>query len=860
MITMSLRNVWAHKRRLAGTVVAVLLGVAFLSGTLVLGATLDASFGDLVDEATAGDAVVRDPTTLAGERLNTFEQTALVDGSLVDEVTGLDGVAAAAPYVEGQTALLDQEGEEVGGNGSDRLGANWVDDPDLNPYRLAAGRAPRADDEVVLNVGAADDAGLEVGDRATVQVPTPLEVTVVGLATFGDEDGLAGTTFTAFTLDAAQQHFAGGEDRLSQVLVDAEPGVSQQQLVAAIEPSLPDGVEAITGAALTDENQQDLDDFLRPMRTLLVAFAGIALFVATFGIHNTFAIVLAQRAREIGLLRSVGAERRQVMLAVVVEALVVGLLASALGTLAGLGVAGLLMAMFASFGFALPGGGLEITGTALVVPLVAGMLATLAAAVLPARRAARVSPMAALRDAALDRTDTSRRRAVAGVAILAVGAIVVLVGITTGDTAPPEGGRLFQTLGAVALTAVGALVCLTGVVVVGPVVAGRAVGLLAAPVARLRGLGGSLARRNAMRNPRRTSATASALLVGVSVVALFTVLAASMSAALDDAVDQSFGGDLVSAAPVFGGAGIDPEMAPAIGELDEVASAVGIGGAAARVDGDERGLTYADRDALAPVLDLDVTDGSLTGLAGDELAVAAALAEDEGWEVGSTVPVEYADGAQTRFTVGAVYDESTIVGNLLAARDEVVPHVAQPVDMAVFVDVAEGVDVDSAKTTIDPVVARYGGPDLEDRGEYASSMGRGLDTMLSIVYALLFLTVIIALLGIANTVTLSIHERRRELSILRAVGQTRRQLRRMVRDESVVISLFGTVGGLAVGGLLGWALVQAVASSSDVATFSVPLGQLVIILVVGTFAGAVAGIRPARRAARMNVVQGIQSE
>jgi putative ABC transport system permease protein len=200
------------------------------------------------------------------------------------------------------------------------------------------------------------------------------------------------------------------------------------------------------------------------------------------------------------------------------------------------------------------------------------------------------------------------------------------------------------------------------------------------------------------------------------------------------------------------------------------------------------------------------------------------------------------------------------VGNMLAARDEVVPHVAQPVDTAVFVDVADGVDVDSAKVAIDPVVARYGGPDLEDRDEYASSMGRGLDMMLTIVYALLALTVVIALLGIANTVTLSIHERRRELSILRAVGQTRRQLRRMVRDESVVISLFGTVGGLAVGGLLGWALVQAVSSSSDVATFSVPLGQLVAILVVGTFAGAVAGIRPARRAARTNVVQGIQSE
>jgi putative ABC transport system permease protein len=859
MVKMSLKSVWGHKRRLVGTMVAVLLGVAFLSGTLVLGDTLAATFDDLTEEATAGDVIVRDPTALAA---NDLEQRALIDAALVDDVAALDGVASAAPFVEGNVALLDRVGDQVGG-GPARIGANWVDNPALNPYRLVEGRAPAADDEVVINLGAADAAELELGDTATVQVPAPLEVTVVGLATFGDEDGLADTTFTAFTLDAAQRHFAGGEDRMSSVLVEAAPGVSQDELVARVEPSLPAGVEVITGAELSDENGEDIDAWLVPLRVMLAAFAGIALFMATFGIHNTFSIVVAQRAREIGLIRSVGAERRQVMAAIALEALAVGLLASLAGTLAGLGVAGLLLGMFRGLGFPLPAGGLEVTGIALMVPLLAGVLATLGAALLPARRAARISPMAALRDTALDRTDSSHRRAVAGAAILAIGAVALLVGATTGGDSTVDGGAgagLFRSLGSAGVALLGALACLTGVVVVGPVVAGRAVALLGLPLVRLRGMGGSIARRNAMRNPRRTSATASALLVGVSVVALFTVLAASMSAALDDAVDRSFGADLVSATPDFGGTGIDPEMAPAIAELDEVAAAVGIGAGAARVDGSERGLTYADLDALALALDLDVTEGSLTGLAGDELAVAAGTAEDNDWELGSTVTVEYTDGGRDSFTVGALYEETDIVGSLLMPRETVVPHVVQPVDTAVFINLADGVDVAAAKTPIDSVVTTYGGPDLEDRAEYASSLTERMNTMLGVVYALLVLTIIIALLGIANTVSLSIHERRRELGILRAVGQTRRQLKRMVRDESVLISMLGTIGGLGLGGFLGWALVQAISASSNVATFSVPMGQMVVILVVGTLAGAVAGIRPARRAARMGMLQGIQSE
>jgi putative ABC transport system permease protein len=850
MLSISLKSAWGHKRRMLGTALAVFLGVAFLTGTLVLGDTLSRNFDSLFAETTDGtDAVVRNPTTI-GRGGNEVEQSGLIDAGLVDEIRDVDGVAAAVPSVEGYGAIIDENGDQVGGNGPPRVAANWIDDPDLNPYELVDGRAPEADGEVVINRGAAEDAGLEVGDTATVQVPAAVEATVVGIATFGEEDGLGDTTYAAFTLEAAQRYVTGGDDRISSVLVKADDGVSQDELVERIAPIVPDGAEALTGAELTEDRIDDINgEFLGMLRTFLTMFAGIALLVATFSIYNTFSIIVAQRTREMALLRAVGAGRRQVLTAIVVEAVVVGVLASVSGVVAGIGVAGLLKAMFDAFGFALPTGGLAVTGGAVVAALVTGLLATLVAAIAPAVRASRVAPLAALRDAAVDRSGSSRARAIVGSAIVALGVAATVASTTMdGDSV-------------VMLAGLGAVAVLAGVVVVGPVVARPLSAVLGLPLARLRrGIGGTLARRNAMRNPRRTSATASALLVGVGVVVVFTVFAASVKTYLSETIDRTFGADLVASAPPFGGGGIDPATAPAVAELPEVDGAVGLGAGAATVDGDDRGVVYAEPAGLEAVLDLDVTDGDLAGLGDDQIAVAASTAEDEGWSLGDALPVRFVDGSEDTFTVGALYDETSIAGGVVMTRDAWAPHALQEMDTAVFVSLADGVDLDAGKAAVSEVVDRLGGPDVEDRDEYAATQTAGLDMMLGVIYALLALAIIIALMGIANTLSLSIHERRRELGVLRAVGQTRRQLRTMVRDESVLIAVLGTVGGMALGVFLGWALVQAAATSAGVGVFTAPVVRLAVILAVGAVAGVLAGVRPARRAARMDVLDAVRGD
>jgi putative ABC transport system permease protein len=840
MLAMTLRSAWATRRRLVGTGLAVLLGVAFLTGTLVLGDTLSANFDTLFTEVTAGtDVVVRNPRELSrGDAM--AEEGSFVDAALVDRVAAVDGVERAVPEIMGYGALIGTDGEAVGGNGPPRMAGNWVDDPDLNPYRLVDGRAPAADDEVVVNRGALDASGYHLGDRVTVQMPQPVEVTVVGVSEFGDQEGLGDVTYTAFTLDAAERYIAGGSGRVTSVLAKAGPGVSQDELATRVRDAVPGHVEVRTGAQVTDEQVSDIeDDFLGMMTTFLTVFAGIALLVATFIIYNTFSILVAQRTREMALLRAVGAARRQVLVSVVIEALVVGLVASALGLVAGVGVAGLLKGLFDTVGGALPAGGTVVTAGTIVAGLLVGTIATVAAAVGPAVRASRVAPLAALREAAIDRSGTSRRRVLAGLVILGLGAAGVLAGALVGG----ESLLLWTGLGAVA--------CLTGLVVAGPVVARPAASILGAPLARFRGSAGLLARRNAMRNPRRTSATASALMIGIGVVTVFTVFAASMKASLDATIDRTFGADLVVAAPAFGGAGIDPALAPAVAEGSDVAGAVGLGVGGAVVDGDDRSFSIADPQALAGVIDLGSGSGEVAGLGDDEVAVLDTTAEDEGWSVGDTLPVTFADGARQDMTLGAIYSEGDLVGGMIVPRAAYAPHATQLVDVAVYVQLDDGVSLAAGKASVERVADRFGAPEPQDREEYAASLTRGLDMLLTVVYALLALAIVIALMGIANTLALSTWERRRELGVLRAVGQTRRQLRSMVRWESVLIASFGTLGGLGLGVFLGWGLVEAVGSASGATSaFALSVASLVTVLVAGAVAGVLAGARPARRAAR----------
>ncbi|MFG2219885.1 MULTISPECIES: ABC transporter permease [unclassified Streptomyces] len=846
-VRLSISSLRAHKRRFAGTFVAVLLGVAFLTGTLVMGDTLRASFDTMFTNANAGtDAVVRgaDVITVAGETRGTRQP---VSTALVNRIERTPGVAAAAPDIQGAGQLIGADGKPIGGQGPPTLAGNWIDDPELNPYRLAAGRAPAAPGEVVINRGAADRGGLRIGDTTVLRTPDPVHVRIVGLATFGGQDGMGQVTYTAMTQADAEKYLTPKPGEASAIQVRAGPGTGQRELVDALRPVLPKGVEAVTGQAAAAENRDMISGaFLGLFTTLLLVFSGIVLLVATFSIHNTFAIVVAQRTRENALLRALGAARRQVVVATLVEATAVAVIASAAGLAGGIGIAAGLQALFPAVGFPFPDGSLVIGAVSLLLPLAVGVLVCLGSALLPAVRAGRTAPLAALRESAVDDSGASRTRAVTGLVLL-----VASVGAALGGTLAPS----------VWLSAAGAVAALAAFVILGPVAATYAVRTLGAPLGRLRGVTGGLARRNALRSPRRTASTATALMIGVAVVSLFTVFGASLKATMNRTVDRSFAGDVAISAPAFGagGSGLSPRLAPAVGRLPQVATAVGLGKGVAEVDGAGRALTVTDPAALGRVFDLGRVDGSLTGLGTNGIAVSAAEAAERGLRPGSPVRLTFTDGARQDFTVRAVYDRPELAGDYVITRRAWAPHRAQDSDSLIAVSFAPGVSTADGRAAVAKTAAAYGNPDVQTRGEYAKSSAGAIDMMLTLVYALLALAVLIALLGIANTLTLALHERTRELGLLRAVGQTRSQLRSMVRWESVLVAAFGTAGGLLLGGFLGWVLVEASAGDTAVA-FDLPPLRLLAVALVGIAAGALAGLRPARRAARLDVLRAIAAQ
>ncbi|WP_405904299.1 ABC transporter permease [Streptomyces sp. NBC_00656] len=849
-VRISLSSLRAHRRRFVGTLTAVLLGVSFLTGTLVMGDTLRASFVALFGNAAGGtDAVVRSTNvvTVSGESEGTRQP---VSTGLAQRIGQLPQVAAAAPDIQGAGQLIGADGEPIGGQGPPTLAGNWIDDPKLNPYRLAEGHAPSAPGEVVVNRGTADKGGLKIGDTTVLRTPDPVRVTVVGLATFGGEDGMAQVTYTGMTLADAERHLTPKPGQASGIQVRAGPGTSQQELVDALRPVLPPDTEAITGQASAAEDQDMISGaFLSLFTTLLLVFSGIVLLVATFSIHNTFAIVVAQRTRENALLRALGASRRQILGSTLTEAGIVGVTASAAGLAAGIAIAAGLQALFPAIGFPFPDGSLVISGVSMLLPLAVGVVVCIGSALVPAVHAGRTAPLVALRETAVDDSAASRTRAVTGLLLLLASVGVIMTGVL----ADPS----------VWLSAVGAVLALAAFVVLGPVASTCAVRVLGAPLGRLRGATGHLARRNALRSPKRTASTATALMIGVAVVSLFTVFGASLKATMNQTVDRSFAGDLAISAPAFGagGSGLSPRLAPALDRLPDVATAVGLGKGVAEVNGSGRALTVTDPAALAAVLDLGKVDGSMKALGTNGIAVSDTEADKLGLRTGSTARLTFTDGKERTFTVRAVYGQPELAGDYVITRQAWAPHRGQDSDSLVAVSFKDGVSAADGRSAVEKAAAAYGNPEVQSRGEYAQSSAGGIDMMLTLVYALLALAVLIALLGIANTLTLAIHERTRELGLLRAVGQTRKQLRAMVRWESVLVATFGTAGGLLLGGFLGWVLVKASEGAGDTAfAFALAPARLLVVALVGIAAGALAGWRPARRAARLDVLRAIATD
>lgn len=861
MLRVTLRSVWSHKRRLISTVLAILLGVAFMVGTFVFSDTVNQALDDLFAEAnSAVDARIQGEVLLESDF---GDARAPIPQTIADDVRQVDGVAGAAPYVfvEGfgpTNRVLDQEGDPVGLDaGPPTIFESWIDDGAVNGYTLTEGsRGPQAADEVALNVRAAEDAGVEVGE--TVRLSTQFgiaEYELVGTFLFGERETLGGLVVAAFTLEEAQR-LAGVEGTVDHVVVAAEEGVTQEELVERIRAVVPADVEVLTGEEATEQDADAVKQGIGFFSQILTIFGALALLVGTFLIANTFQILVAQRTRELALLRAVGASRAQVLRSVLLEAVAVGVVAAALGILAGVLLAIGITELLDSLGVDLPTTTVKVTPGTVAAGLVVGVLVTVLAAVAPALRATRVPPLAALRDVAVERAGVSKVRLVLGGLALVVAAVDLARAWTAdGDT------DVLPTVG------LGALALVVGVIVLGPVVAGPVVRAMGAGLPRVRGITGRLAVENAARAPKRTSATASALLIGVALIAFVAIFAASARRSVEAEVDRGVTADLVvqPSGGAFGGfGGFTPEVARILSEVEGVATVASWTGDIARItwpDGDTSDTFFGTVDpaAFGRIADVTMAEGALDDLRPGTIVVDRQIADDHDLAIGDPVSLVLISGRRLDLTVSAVSDDPAILGTITVHADDYARVVDQRLDFQVFADLEEGADLEAVKAAAAEALDEFPGLAVLDLDEWVGDLARQLSAFVNSIYGLLALSIIIAMIGVANTLSLSVHERTRELGLLRAVGMARSQLRSAIRWEAVLIALFGVVGGLGVGLLASYALVLAM-EGYGLSRFAVPSGSLAVQVLVAALLAVLASLFAARRAAKLDILQAIATE
>jgi putative ABC transport system permease protein len=858
MLRVTLRSFWEHKRRLALTIVSIVLGVSFMAATFVLGDTFNRFFDDLfstggekVDAQVDGEVTLSDPFTGQDEH-------APLPESMVEDVAAVPGVRVAEPYVitigfGTINRVLGPDGEALGAaQGPPTLIESWRPDSQLSAYKVEDGRGPEADDEIALDLATFEDSGYELGDTVTVVTAQGnKEYTLVGTVRFGTAKSSGGALSAEFTLAEAQR-LSGLHGKVDQVVAGAEPGVSQEELVAAIREALPSNVEVLTGKEASDRLSTDVQSGFSFFTVIIQVFAGIALLVGIFVITNTFSIIVQQRTRELALLRAVGAGRRQVLTSVLLEASLVGLIGAALGLVVGVALA---TAAIAGFGGDL--GGTVVSGKTVASALLIGLVITLVSALMPAIRATRVPPLAALRDVAIDRSGASRARVVIGVLVVLVAA-VLLSTIWTGDGTTDD----------IAPITIGALLVLVAAVIVGPVLAGPSVRIGGKGVTALSGITGRLAVENASRSPKRTSATAAALLIGVALVGLLSVFGASAKASIDKAVSRGFNGDFVVQAESSGFGpglgGFSPAVADQVKATEGVATVAPQALAGAHLvypDGAEADeiITAMDPSTLTGVLEPTMVEGEVTDLTDTGVLLDYERAGDHGVHIGDQIHVVLSGGAELDLTVEALTDDENLLGYFTITQKTFQANAAAPLDTFLYGTVEEGADVDEVVDRVDTTLEGTPGLQVLDKEGFIGSIADQVSFFLNFITILLLLSIVIALIGVANTLSLSISERVRELGLLRAVGMDRVQLKRSVRWEAVIIAMLGTMVGVVLAVGLGWALMQGFASQG-LTEFRVDLGTLAVLLVAGALVGTLAAILPARRAAKLPILDAIAQE
>ena len=753
-------------------------------------------------------------------------------------------MAYAEGSVTGFAQFVAPDGKAISNGGAPTLGFSYDPNSQLAPLRLSQGTAPTTSHDVVMDAGTAQKYHFKVGSHVRVLLRGPPQTfTVSGIVTFGSANNLAGATIAAFKLPVAQRLF-GEVGRYDAIDILTSPGSDKSTVQRAIAATLPKGVEVVTGQTVANEQSNDVNQSLSFFSTALLVFAFISLFVGGFTIFNTFSITVGQRTRELALLRIVGASRRQVFRSVLAEAVIVGTVASLVGLGLGVLAAVGLEALLKGFGITLPSGSLVFEGRTIIVALLVGVGVTVVSAVGPARRAVRIPPVAALADYRAEEEESSRRRIVVG----SVSALLGIASLVFGLTEP-----------AIELVGLGAFAIFIGIGMLAPIVARPMASVIGRPLARLFGIAGKLGRENSMRSPRRTAQTASALMVGLALVATIAVFGASLSKSATSSVDNAISANYIITTSAQGGAGgFSNSVSSAAAKVPGVTAVSTVYQGPFEIRGALSNLTAVSTNHLPSTVILRMESGQgASSLAAGQLLIDTNTANSKHLSVGSVVPVTFSQTGSSTLRIGGIFKPNALLGSYVVGDRYFLAHFDNPLPVAVLLRTENGST--AATQAVDRGLSAYPNLKIQSRAAFEKSQQQQINQLLGLVYALLALAVLIALIGIVNTLMLSVFERTHEIGLLRAVGMKRRQLRAMIRSESVILAIFGAIIGIIVGTALGAAFAASL-KQQGITDIVIPVASLVVFLILSALLGLGAASWPARRAAKMDVLTAIATD
>lgn len=839
MLQLTFKNLRANKVRFALTTFGVMLAVSFVVSAFVLGDGLRSTFGDVSEETTAGIDLQARPAA-------DFGDPPPLSVDLMAVVAGVDGVADVAPSIEAgwdAVQVLDSEGKPFDTGGPPHIAEAWSDNAELSSYSLIEGSPPEFG-EFVVDFSAADKHDIVIGESYDFTTPSGrTSLTLSGTSSFGAENETLGAVLMQMNAEQVGELFA--IDGVNAINIQVADGANPVDVQAAVAAAVPQA-EVIDHETVAKESSDEFTGEIDIVGNILLGFGGVALFVSIFIIYNTFAIVLGQRTQELALLRTIGADPKQIRRSVLGEALIIGLLASAGGIAGGVGVAKGLTALFNAVGGSLPDSPTIIATRTIVAALVIGVGVTMMAAIGPARRAGTVPAIAAMRGGADASAPGSRTRILSGAGLF-------VAGLAAGSSGLAGAGSTAST---VALMAGGAIGIFLGVTILSPMAVGFITRVLGWPLAKSSGVAGRLAQQNAARNPRRTATTAAALMIGLALVSTALIVGQSVKKTVGTTLEESATADFFMTdqlEDVEFPLGLPGELA----ENDLFASVSGFRYVETRVDGEISTNVAASFSELEPLLDADIREGGYELDATNPVLIAAKHAESTGLGVGDTVPTEFANGAIVDATItGVFHDEALITSNFLfdeAVFDSAGDQTGHEWIAISFVDGVSQLDIDA---TLAALATEFPSADVETSEAFVDRAEAMIDQLLAMVNVMVLLAVVIALIGIANTLALSVFERTRELGLVRAVGMSKRQLRRMVRFEAALVATFGAVLGVSIGLLFGWGVVQAL-PVSFASTLIIPVQAIIVLVLVAAAAGVLAAVLPARRAGRLNVLDAI---